>query len=133
MAVKITLERSSTQSVPTQNGYQMDLTVTAAEDIAEEIFVNQRIQEGANTVDNFVAVATPTQLSDYPAGAPVTGSSFFRTSTISLVFFTLERLEEVFQVILKDLDKLVTDHEVMLNTATAGTYEITPGVISQLP
>lgn len=82
--------------------YILRLVVEEAHDIAEEIFVFLR----QNDRDTFSNVASPEDLTTYPATDPGTGS-FFRLNEVSMVFRELFLLEGALTDILTDIKDLI--------------------------
>lgn len=104
----------------------MILEITAAEGITKYAFVNQRLRNhiANNFEDVFCAVATPAQLEDFDVNSPATGSSFLRKHTIDLVSRNAAYLEDVFQSIVRELQKLVSDWEALNVLQEDGLYTI---------
>lgn len=107
--------------------YRMTIEVTVADGITSKIFVNQRLRNFVknNFEDVFVAVATPAQIEDFAEDAPLEGSSYFRTNKIDVISRNYDYLESVFDDIVWNIQKLITDQEALSILETDGTYTIT--------
>jgi hypothetical protein len=112
MPKSIQLAKRSTIPVPDIFSYKLTVDAVNAEDMPDKIFVKQRIRNFARGVfeDDFVAVCTPVQLEDFPEDSPEEGgSSYYRTNSIELVMRTPEELQNVFDSLLWEVKKLVSD------------------------
>jgi hypothetical protein len=111
MPKSIQLAKRSTIPIPDIFSYKLTVDAVNAEDMPDKIFVKQRIRNFAKGVfdDSFVAVCTPVQLEDFPEDAPQEGSSYYRTNSIELVMRTPEELQNVFDSLLWEVKKLVSD------------------------
>jgi spore coat polysaccharide biosynthesis protein SpsF (cytidylyltransferase family) len=129
----ITLNRESSTYDKQIASYRMRVTVTSADGINPKVFVNQRLRDAQKQTfdDVFVAVATPTQLEDFAPDAPNEGTSFFRTSTIDVISRNADYLENVFDDILWNVQKLVTDIDALQTLTANGTYVIDAEGITQ--
>lgn len=122
----INLLRKSTVFNKDLNSYRMILEVVSSEDITTKVFVNQRLRTaGKYTFDDvFVAVATPAQIEDLDEDSPNQYTSFYRTDTIDLVSRNADYINEVFDTIVSDLQKLVADTESLNILEADGLYTI---------
>ena len=127
MAKSIQLSKRSTVEVPGLSSFKLVVEAINAQDMTNKIFVNQRIHDFAkeSVEDYFVAVATPTQLEDFPENSPVAGSSYYRTNRIELIGRTPEYMQEVFETLLFEVKKLVIDLSDLENLKAAEVYQIT--------
>lgn len=124
----ITLLQSSTVYVPNLTSYQMTLEVTSSQSITKNVFVKQRVRTSSNNFnDIFVAIATPNQIETLGVGAPTSDTSYFLDYQICILANTVEYLNSVLEEILQELKNLVTDVELLQNTAEGSVYIITSG------
>lgn len=123
---KLNLLRKSTKFNDKLTSYQLDLEITSSENITKYVFVKQRIRNAlTNKFDDvFVAIATPDLLESLDQNSPTEVTSYFRDYKISLVGRTLEYINQTFQDILSELQKLVTDVTVLPDLEVDGIYEI---------
>ena len=123
---KINLLRTSNSYDKNMGSYRMQLEVISTEDITKHIFVKQRVRNffKSNFDDLFAAVATPAQLEDFNIDAPNENSSYFRDSKIDIVSRNPKYLEEVFDEIISQLQKLVGDTEALNVLQADGIYQI---------
>lgn len=123
---KINLVKKSSSLDPNSGSYSIVLEVLSTEVINKNVFIKQRLRNYiANNFDDvFVAIATPAQLEDFDTDSPKTGDSFFRTDRIQLTSRNPAYLEEVFEAILRELQKLVDDFEALSRLTTDGIYTI---------
>ena len=120
-----------TQTQPTENlqGYRLAL-VAVGTDMPSEIFVCQRRVPSAtdpaynDLPDKFISLADPVDLEQYPAGSPDLGGQvpFYRVSEITLVFRTIQELEETKVMLDADIRELV--HSLKTMEAATVTEEI---------
>lgn len=124
---QIKLLRKSTAYENKAGSYRMTLEVFATEDITKNVFIKQRLRNFVknNFDDVFVAIATPAQLEDFDESSPAEGSSYYRTSSIDLISRNIGYLEDVFQSILAELQKLVDDYDSLNLLQPDGIYTIT--------
>ena len=127
MPKTIQLIKRSSVEVPEISAIKLVVEAVNAQDMSPKIFIKQRIRNFAKGSfdDFFVAVATPTQMEDFPEDAPSDDSSYYRTDSIELVGRTYEMVQEVFNSLLYEVKKLVVDLNDMENLATAERYLIT--------
>ena len=124
---KIVLQRKSTALNPDNQSYRLVLEAVSSENITRNIFVNQRIRSfiNNNSEDVFAAVATPAQLEDFGVDAPREGSSYFLINKIDIISRNAEYLEDIYEDIKSQVQKLVGDVEALENLTTDETIEIT--------
>ena len=124
---RINLIRKSNTYDNQAGSYKMLLEIISTENVAKDLFVKQRLRNFVknNFEDVFCAVATPAQVEEFDVNSPRAGDSFFRTNTIELVSRNADYLEQVFESILKELQKLVEDVESLEALKTDGVYSIT--------
>lgn len=129
----ITLNRESSTFDKQIASYRMRVTVTDADGINSKIFVNQRLRDAQKQTfdDIFVAVATMAQLEDFAADAPNEGTSYFRTSIIDVISRNADYLDDVFDDIIHNVQKLVADADALAVLTDNGTYEITANTVEQ--
>lgn len=107
--MKLTLKKQGVDRTDL-GSYSMTLEIVSAEDIKKACFVKQRLKTINNGInDVFVAVCTPAQLEDLPETVPDPDTSYFRTSKIELIAYTLEYLKEIEDAIVDELNKLIRD------------------------
>jgi len=123
---KVRLLRKSNTYDKNVNSYRMILEVLSSENIKKEVFVNQRLRNYTkkNFEDLFVAVATPAQLEDFDVGSPQEGSSYFLSSKIDVVSRNADYLNDVFDSILNEVQKLVGDVEALNELEADGIYTV---------
>jgi len=114
---RITLTRVDAKGTPNKpTAYSMELTVSAANDMPNEVFVKQRIGEDAST-DAFAAVASPEQLESLLLEPAAT--SYFRSAKIKLVAANQAALDEMF-------DQIAAELQLLILNLTALTTVIAP-------
>ena len=126
MPKKIQISRQGTVWLPHMQSYKMIVEAINAEEMPAEVFIKQRLRNFVqdNFTDNFVAVATPTQLEDFPLNSPDAESSFYRVSKIELVGRLPENLDAIFDTLLFEVQKLVQDLNALDILENAKIYEI---------
>lgn len=107
--------------------YRVDVSITGANDITTKLFVKQRILKPEGTTeDNFVAVASPTNLEDFAEDAPLVDSSFFRSNSISLASSDPAFLSSTLETILSELSLLTKQMEILdENSSITTNYTVT--------
>jgi len=88
----------------------IDVTVVVATEIPREIFVYRQSLEQDSLgcyINEFCAIASCSQLTDFPAGAPRTGLSFFRQDFVSMTFSNYGELTEFLDTLCADVDLLL--------------------------
>lgn len=112
---QITLQRKATIPDPARISYKLALEVTAAQGITKAVFVKQRLKNPlkATFEDVTVAVASPAQLEDFPENSPNEGDSYFRSTTAEFISSNPDYLEEVYVAVQGDIQRLVTDVDVL--------------------
>ena len=127
------LRKSITQDTSGQ-AYILEMEINAAEEITPDLFLKQRVSNfDGTTTDNFIGVATPVDIEDYPAKAPGTESSIFRDNIISLVSPDPTLLQESLDTILYELELLVDQATVLDNLSADAVYTITAASVSTVP
>jgi hypothetical protein len=106
----ITLHVSEVTAV--HDGYGVTLTIVDATPYPRELFVFQRKPATVGAVDVFSHVASPSSIEELPIGAPVE-TTFFRLSTASFVFRSLQLLDQSLVDIKRELCILVEELERM--------------------
>ena len=94
--------------------------VAVGSEMPSEVFILQRINLGD---DRFVAVASPTTIEDYPTTAPEDDSSYFRTDTVELVASNQEALESIYNIMVDELQLLISNLNAM--DVVASTMTVT--------
>ncbi len=124
---KINLLRKSTIYDKTNQSYRLLLEITSTEGLNKNLFVKQRFRNSIkNTFDDvFSGVATPALIEDLDIGSPAAGTSLFRSDKVDLISQNAAYLEEIFESIVRELQKLVEDNESLNLLETDGIYEIT--------
>ncbi len=104
----------------------MRVSVTVADGINSKVFVKQRNRDVQKQTfdDIFVAVATMAQMEDFAPDAPNEGTSYFRTSTIDVISRNADYLENVFDDIVWNVQKLMSDADALEILTANGTYVI---------
>jgi len=110
--VLLEVEYSKTQEEIDPYKFVLTADVERNEYIAPHIFVFERDLAG---VDHFCAVATPINLTEFAANAPASGQVFFRRDSLELSFPSLSELNEVFDALELDIQKLVDDYQILLD------------------
>ena len=114
---------------PQVQAYDLEISVLNAVDMPEEVFViNQGVapiyEHDSTPGDLFTSVADPLDLEEYPAGPPANAQiPFYRTAQVTLRFRSYAQLLQTKQLIVDDLQGLVS----VLNNALAnpGTEDVT--------
>jgi hypothetical protein len=93
-------------------GYRLNLTITEAVGLTTSLFTFQRkIGADSDRFDEFSNVASPSDIEEYPEGAPdepaPPGELFYRLDEVSLVFRDLDLLYQSLQDIRQDLCALI--------------------------
>lgn len=100
------------------SGYQVQLEVTDSAGINPKIFIMQRevISAGDGGVyeDQFYSVASVAQLESVPE-APTSNLPFYRVSSVSLIFGTIEDREKYTSTILAMIEKLRVANDLAIN------------------
>jgi hypothetical protein len=111
MATSIQISKKNTIPLPEIHSLKLVLQAINAVNMPSKVFIKQRTRNFAKDQfdDTFVAVCTPAQLEDLAEDAPDKGTSYFRTDTIELIIRTPETLEDIFQSVLYEVQKLATD------------------------
>ena len=108
---QLTVTRQATTYNPDYQSYQMQVTISAAENITDKIFVNKRIKNyfDDSFQDVVVAIATPVQLEDFPEDKPEGELGFFRTNNVLVVGRTPDFLNYWWTEASAEIQALVTD------------------------
>lgn len=123
---KIILSRRAVHFDAKISSYKLALEVTSSEGIIKEVFVKQRLRNPMTNTFNdvFAAIASPTQLEDLDRNSPSADTTYFLVSKVDLVGASAEYLDEVFNSIVADIQRLVTDCEIVENLSPDGIYTI---------
>lgn len=118
-ALKLTRLPTEEESVDYVNGFALSLVAEEATNMTDKVFVHRRrpIQPSSQYVphytgeeaDEFVAVATPYLLEEYPENDPDPSAPFpfFRKSTLTVVFRSTQEVEILWGVIQREVCLLV--------------------------
>jgi hypothetical protein len=122
MSVSLTVEWTTSQDI--QSGkFKLSGLVTANADIREEIFIHQK-DVNANT-DSYYSVATPVQLVDFPANAPVPGSVFYLKNNFEIEFDEAGNMMTDLGRMKQDVQDLVNNWDIVggqINNTEEVTY-----------
>lgn len=123
---KVNLIKRATTYDKNAGSYKMVLEVLSAENISKNIFVKQRLRNFVenNFDDVFVAVCTPAQVEDFDQNAPSADTSYFRVSKIELVSRNADYLEQVFESVLREVQKLIDDAEALRDIKPEAIYNL---------
>lgn len=129
---QLKLLKKSTNFDQSSGSYRMTLEILSSEVINKNVFVLQRIRDliKNNFEDVFVAVCTPAQLEDFDVSSPSEDTTYFRASQIDLVSRNAAYLQDAFESILVELQKLVDDYEALNDLKPDGIYTITANSIN---
>lgn len=123
---RINLLRKATTYDKGLSSYRLNLEVLSTENIPRAVFLKQRIRNFIknNFDDVFAAVTTPAQIEDFDEDSPGTDSSYFRVYNIELISRNAAYLEDVFESVLVELQKLVDDYEAIQSLEPDAIYTI---------
>ena len=94
--------------------YTMSLAVSTTTNMPAEVFVFQRCTKyDGTTVDEFAAVATPTQLEELEVGCPGAGTSYFRMGSVQLTSQSAQELLSVYRQLLQQVNQLCADMDAL--------------------
>jgi hypothetical protein len=128
----ITLTRSAVNRIEGQSTYRSDFTISAANGITTKLFVKQRYTDPSNNVvDDFVGVASLTDIEDYPADNPNEGEDFYRVNTISLASSDPTLLDEANTTILAELQLLSAQQDMLAGDTVDKVYTITGDQVAE--
>lgn len=124
--IKFEVRKSTNDLTEDRTSYRCRLEVVSAEGTTNKIFVKRRVVSTSDLTagDSFSAVASPTELEDYPEDAPRSGSYYFRDSTVDIVVSNADYLDEVVNAILMDIGKLADDLNALNNLNKQTTITI---------
>jgi len=105
--------------------YDLRVVATVAADMPKEVFVFQRIVDSATDPaanalgDQFISIADPVDLEQYPVGAPDLANDipYYRLDEVTLRFRDMLTLEETRNLMAEDFQRLVDS----LNAAADST------------
>lgn len=124
MSQSVSLTVQSAQS-DRPGAYRTDITINSSDNSTKYLLVKQRIvNPDGNNDDTFVAVASPAQIEDLPEKAPVVPESFFRDYQVSLIASDPDKLNEVVQHILTDLQLTLKELVELETFTTTNSYTI---------
>jgi len=104
--------RSITTGVPGRTqAYRMVATITEADGIDKNLFLYHRMTlepVSGTTGDFFRKIASPTDIEEYPVGAPDPQSPlpFYRLDSVDMLFRSADLLNETWEMMLADLREL---------------------------
>lgn len=102
---------------PSMFAHLLKVEVVRAVGYPEKIFVFQRSGEGTvgEAVDEFIQIATPSDIDEVPEDAPMPdkGMPYYRTSKVELLFRCLDDLELAKHHIGEDIKALVNTYDVI--------------------
>ena len=120
----VTITREDTISEPS-GVCQMTLTITSANNITTNLFVNEQlINPDASTNNVFTTVANLVDIEDYAVGAPASGDKFFLTNTASLVAETVTELNAIFNEVLYLLELVCQQNDDIGSSPVTVTYAV---------
>ena len=110
--IELTREMSVYESDTRPQAWRMKVTVTDTNNVTPNIFVYMRKTTDPGTglqTDTFESVASPVDLEEYPAGAPIPGTEpqFYRLSEIDLIARNRDLLDGTWNLIVDDRDELL--------------------------
>jgi len=125
--ITLDLVRKATDFDPKASSYKLILEVNSAQNITPKIFVNQRLKNLSEDTfeDVFAAVATPAQLEDFDEDSPGPGSSYYRTNKIEILSRNADYLDDVYDDIVWQVQKLVDDMKALTIIKNEITVRIT--------
>lgn len=121
------------------SGYRVDLAVTVASNIDPKIFIMQRevLSLGSQSVndetpyeDTFFSVASPAYMESIPEAA-TSQCPFYRVSSISLVFESLEEMERGLAAILQLTESLRVANDRVINLVQNETLVFPPEALAR--
>lgn len=128
MSTSLSVQYDQSSSKANLFGYTLKVTVANAVGMPAEIFVFQRgaapaPTAGATAQDQFVCIADPVDLDEIPALAPDIAAEipYYRLSSVTLGFRSVEDRAETMADIAADILKLVESMNVMATVATSAT------------
>lgn len=113
-----TVSDSVTNPAPRPSGYRLDLSVSEAVNIINKIFVMQREIQSPSSTDyenTFYSVASVADLEELPL-VPTTGRPFYLTNSISLIFRTMNELQQYAAEIENLVQLLAKDNDLVINS-----------------
>lgn len=107
--IELTREGIEQYVVGRTQGWRMVVTASLASGgLPNEIFVYQRVNIGITYSDQFVNVASPADIEEYPVGAPLnTEVPFYRLPYIDLVFRNVQLSNDAWNGIKQDVGELI--------------------------
>jgi hypothetical protein len=97
-----------------EGSHRLSVWVDEYEGVTPDIFVYQRypaVPEDPGPLDQFVNVASPADIAEYPVASPVGDLPFFRRSDIDLVFRSVKTMDEAVAGIKRDILALLANLE----------------------
>ena len=125
--ITLNLVSRATDFDPAASSYRLTLEVNSAQNITSKVFVNQRLRNLSNNSfeDVFAAVATPAQLEDFDEDVPGPGTSYYRTNKIDILSRNADYLNDVYDDIVWQVQKLVDDMKALTEIENEVTVRIT--------
>ena len=128
MTISLTVQSAASDK---PGAYRTDITITGSDTITQYLFVKERIVRPDGTVDDtFAAVASPEQIEDIPQQAPEPPSTFFRDNQVSFISGDPNRLNDVVNEVLSDLQLTVQQATDLQTFTTSTNYTISPSSIT---
>jgi len=126
--ITLTLSKKTPEYNVELQAYSMTVEVLDSQGTEKEVFVKQKLTNflDDSVTENFVAVCSPAQMEDLFKHSPAENTSYFRTSSISLVADNPELLEGIFNSIIYELHKLTKDLNILNAQTNHERYSITP-------
>lgn len=122
----LTLSCTGIVRVTETGPYKLAMTVTVANGISRAIFVKQRVRTVENsTTDNFVAVASSTQLEDLAELSPSPDTSYYRDYTFEIVGENPDYLDWVRQNVLSEAQNLLNNENALAANYGTSVYTLT--------
>lgn len=105
---------------------RLTVTVSTATGVDANIFVFQRlpVSDSLTPYDEWIGVASPADLSQYPADDPGTGT-YWRSDSAILDFRSTELLERAMDNIQEDIQSLIDALTVLATAGTSGSWSFT--------
>lgn len=127
--IRLLARRNRTYIDGRTEGYRLLLEVEEANGVDPGIFVYKRSAPPISSqpdIDDFAKVAAPFDIDAYPLDIPDVGGTYFRKTSVELVFRNLDLLEQTMLDIEVDIQTLVRTYNQFDDLdAEATTHELT--------
>jgi len=130
MTASITVSRSDATSPTDPGAFRMDISIDSSDNITSYLFVKQRTANAAGYTDDFVCVATATDIEDYPETAPEETTGYFRDTAVSLISESIDDLNTIFNEMVSLLQTTCKQVDDLQNTSPTSSVTITANSIS---